>query len=251
MPEHSLSYRGTIRYKTTAMKKHLNLASVFLIALIISLGTACNTSKAVKGGAAGGVVGGVIGGGIGKKSGDGTKGAIIGGVLGGTAGAIIGDYMDKQAKEIEEEIPGAQVEKVETVDPETGETVTESVTVTFDGGVLFDFGKSSLTAASQAELDRMAGVFARYPETDILVDGHTDSVGSESTNQALSEKRAASVANYLGTHGVAQSRIRTTGFGEMKPVASNETDAGRAKNRRVEVSIKANEQLKQRAENGQ
>lgn len=232
------------------MKNLSHYASFFFVALTLTFGTACNTSKTVKGGAAGGAVGGVIGGAIGKKSGDGTKGAVIGAVLGGTAGAIIGDYMDKQAEEIEQEIPGAQVDKVETTDPETGETVTESVSVTFDSGVLFEFGKASLTPTSRAELDRMANVFARYPETDILVDGHTDSVGSETTNQRLSEERAASVADYLGTHGVAQSRIRTTGYGEMQPVASNETDAGRAQNRRVEVSIKANEQLKQRAATG-
>lgn len=233
------------------MKLRFYTVIILLAGLLISLTSGCNTSKTVKGGAAGGVVGGVIGGAIGKKSGDGTKGAVIGGVIGGTAGAIIGDYMDKQAKEIEEEIPGAKVDKVETTDPETGETVTESVTVTFDGGVLFEFGKATLTAASMAELDRMAGVFSRYPETNILVDGHTDSVGSETANQTLSEKRAASVSDYLAGHGVARSRIITRGYGEMKPVASNETDRGRAQNRRVEVSIKANEQLRQRASGAQ
>lgn len=232
------------------MKRSPFFLLVLLAGLLLCLSTGCNVSKTAKGGAIGGAAGGVIGGAIGKKGGDGTKGAVIGAVIGGTAGAIIGDYMDKQAEEIEQEIPGAQVDKVETVDPETGETVTESVTVTFDGGVLFEFGKATLTPTSRAELDRMANVFSRYPETDILVDGHTDAVGSEATNQTLSEKRAASVADYLGTHGVAQSRIRTTGYGETRPVASNETDAGRAQNRRVEVSIKANEQLKQRAEAG-
>lgn len=225
-----------------------SILSFFVLALVLASG--CNASKAAKGGAIGGAAGGVIGGAIGKKGGDGTKGAVIGAVIGGTAGAVIGKYMDKQAEELEQEVPGAKVDKVETVDPETGETVTESVTVTFDGGVLFEFGKATLTAASQAELDRMAGVFGRYPDTDILIDGHTDDVGSEQTNQSLSEKRAASVADYLFSKRISRTRMRTTGYGEMKPVASNETDAGRAKNRRVELSIKANENLAKKAADG-
>lgn len=232
------------------MKQTANNIFCLLFVLILALGVGCNTSKSAKGAVIGGAAGGVIGGAIGKKGGDGTKGAVIGGVIGGTAGAIIGKYMDKQAQELEEEVPGAKVEKVETVDPETGETVTESVTVTFDGGVLFDFGKASLTTASRAELDRMAGVFGRYPDTDILIDGHTDSVGSESVNQTLSEKRAASVADYLAIQGISRSRMQTTGYGKARPVATNETDAGRAKNRRVELSIKANENLSKKAADG-
>lgn len=225
-----------------------SILSFFVLALVLASG--CNASKAAKGGVIGGAAGGVIGGAIGKKGGDGTKGAVIGAVIGGTAGAVIGKYMDKQAQELEQEVPGAKVEKVETVDPETGETVTESVTVTFDGGVLFEFGKATLTAASQAELDRMAGVFGRYPDTDILIDGHTDDVGSEQINQTLSEKRAASVADYLYGKRISRTRMRTTGYGEMRPVASNESDAGRAQNRRVEVSIKANENLAKKAADG-
>ncbi|WP_020566842.1 OmpA family protein [Neolewinella persica] len=232
------------------MKLSINSIFCLFLALILTLGLGCNASRSAKGAVIGGAAGGVVGGAIGKKGGDGTKGAVIGGVLGGTAGAIIGKYMDKQAKELEEEVPGAKVEKVESVDPETGETITESVTVTFDGGVLFEFGKASLTAASRAELDRMAAVFIRYPDTDILIDGHTDSVGSEATNQALSEKRAASVADYLAQDGIARSRMRTTGYGKTRPIATNETDTGRAKNRRVELSIKANENLSKKAADG-
>jgi outer membrane protein OmpA-like peptidoglycan-associated protein len=232
------------------MKKVFRVFTLLFVCCCLVLATGCNAAKSTKGAVIGGAAGGVIGGAIGKKGGDGTKGAIIGGVLGGTAGAILGKYMDKQAEELETEVPGAKVDKVETVDPETGETVTESVTVTFDDGVLFDFGKATLTAASQGELDRMAGVFSRYPDTDIMVDGHTDSVGSEAINQALSEKRAASVADYLANKGIGRGRVRVTGFGELRPIATNETDAGRAKNRRVELSIKANETLKKKAGDG-
>lgn len=232
------------------MKVLMNVLLILCTAMALSLSSGCNTSKTAKGAVIGGAAGGVLGGVIGKNGGDGTKGAVIGSVVGGTAGAIIGKYMDKQAQELEEEIPGAKVDKVETVDPETGETVTESVTVTFDGGVLFEFGKAALTSASRAELDRMAGVFGRYPDTDILIDGHTDDVGSDQTNQILSEKRAASVADYLAGKNIARFRMRTTGYGESRPVASNQTDAGRAQNRRVEVSIKANESLQQKATDG-
>ncbi len=101
-----------------------------------------------------------------------------------------------------------------------------------------------------AELDRMSSVFARYPDTDILIGGHTDDIGSDGVNQRLSEKRAASVADYLAAHNVARSRMQTTGYGESAPVASNATDAGRAQNRRVEVSIKASENLQQKALDG-
>ncbi len=232
------------------MQSAIKFFGLLFLALLLQVGSGCNTSKSAKGAVIGGAAGGVLGGAIGKKGGDGTKGAVIGAVVGGTAGAIIGKYMDKQAQELEEEVPGATVEKVEVVDPETGETITESVTVTFDGGVLFEFGKASLTAASRAELDRMAGVFVRYPDTDILIDGHTDNVGSEQTNQTLSEKRAASVADYLVAQNISRARMKTTGYGEMKPVTTNETDAGRAKNRRVELSIKANENLAKKASEG-
>jgi len=232
------------------MKDFPPIIVLLFTALLLILSSGCNTSKTAKGAVIGGAAGGVVGGAIGKNGGDGTKGAIIGGVVGGTAGALLGKYMDKQAEELEEEVPGAKVDKVETVDPETGETVTESVTVTFDGGVLFEFGKAGLTQASRAELDRMARVFIRYPDTDIIIDGHTDSVGGESTNQELSEKRAASVADYLASDGIARNRMRTTGYGETRPIDSNETDAGRAKNRRVELSIKANEGLQKKANDG-
>lgn len=233
------------------MQSLQKLSAILFLALVLMISAGCNTSKSAKGAVIGGAAGGLIGGAVTKGGKANTKGVIIGAAIGGTAGAIIGKYMDKQAKELEEEIPGAQVEKVETVDPETGETVTESVTVTFDGGVLFEFGKATLTTASRAELDRMAGVFARYPDTDILIDGHTDNVGTEQANQTLSERRSASVSDYLAEHNISRSRMRTKGYGEMRPVASNETNTGRAQNRRVEVAIKATEQLKKKAESGE
>ena len=212
--------------------------TLLLLAVALVFATGCNTSKAVKGGAIGGTVGGVVGGVIGKNNGSGTKGAIIGSVVGGAAGAVIGDYMDKQAEEIEQ-IEGAEVERV-----------GEGIMVTFDSGILFEFGKYSLTEASKVELNRMADVFKKYPETDIMIDGHTDSVGSDATNQRLSEQRAASVADYLAQTGIDRLRMQTVGHGETLPVATNDTDEGRAANRRVEVGITANEQLQEKAQDG-
>ncbi len=232
------------------MKSFINYCFIALFACALVFTTGCNASKSAKGGLIGGAAGGVVGGAIGKKSGDGTKGAVIGAVIGGTAGAIMGKYMDKQAAEIEEEIPGATVEKVAGVDAETGETVTESIVVTFDSGVLFGFNSSDLTTASRLELDRMAGIFTRYPDTDIKVDGHTDSKGTDAYNQTLSEQRAASVANYLVQDGISRSRIVTRGYGESQPVATNDTEEGRAANRRVNVGIQATENLQKRAQDG-
>ncbi len=212
--------------------------SFLLLAFLLVFVTSCNTSKAVKGGALGGTAGGVIGGVIGKNNGSGTKGAIIGSVIGGAAGAVIGDYMDKQAQEIEQ-VEGAAVERV-----------GEGIMVTFDSGILFPTAQYSLTEASKIELRRMADIFNKYPETDITVDGHTDSVGSETSNQRLSEQRAASVADYLADLGVSRTRMVTVGHGETMPVTSNDTMEGKQANRRVEVAITANEQLQQKAQEG-
>jgi outer membrane protein OmpA-like peptidoglycan-associated protein len=230
------------------MKLYTNLILIFFFALAMTFATGCNTSKAAKGGAIGGTVGGVVGGAIGKNNGSGTKGAIIGAVIGGATGAVIGDYMDKQAEEIEQ-IEGADVAKV-TTETEDGETVTSGYTVTFDSGVLFDFGKYSLTDASRIELQKMAEVFKKYPDTDIEIDGHTDNIGSDRSNQRLSEQRAGSVADYLADLGIDRSRMITQGFGETRPVETNDTDAGRAANRRVEVVITGTEELVEKAEQG-
>lgn len=233
-----------------SIKTIIRLSFFLLIAITLSFGAGCAVNNTVKGGAIGGAAGGVVGGAIGKKGGDGTKGAVIGAVVGGTAGAILGKYMDKQAKEIEEEVPGATVEKIETVDPETGETVTESVVITFNSGILFDFNSYNLTTASREELNRMAGIMNRYPDTDLSIEGHTDSKGTDEYNQKLSEQRAASVSDYFATSGINRQRMTVRGFGEASPVATNDTDAGRAANRRVEIKIKGNETLKKKAGDG-
>ncbi|MEO5825774.1 MAG: OmpA family protein [Gemmatimonadales bacterium] len=207
--------------------RHQALSASLMIAMLASAGCATKTQTgAVVGAAGGAVVGGVIG----KASGSTAKGAIIGAVVGGTAGAIIGARMDKQAKELEQNIKGAKVERV-----------GEGIQVTFDSGLLFDYDSDAVRAAAQDNLRTLAGSLGNYPDSDLLIVGHTDDRGTDSYNLGLSERRAAASANYLVTQGVARSRIRTMGLGESEPVAPNDNDAGRQANRRVEVAIYASE----------
>ena len=183
---------------------------------------------AVIGAGAGAAVGGVIGNNTG--SGSTAKGAIIGAVVGGAAGAIIGHQMDQQAKELAISIPGAKVERV-----------GEGIQVTFDSGLLFEFDSHAIRADAGRNLVELARSLNKYPKSQLLIVGHTDSKGDDSYNQSLSLRRAGSAASYLGSQSVARSRISTSGRGESEPLASNDTDAGRQLNRRVEVAIYASE----------
>ena len=207
---------------------------MLMLCLTLSLNVGCksvqNANRTQKGavvGAAGGaLLGGLIGGNI--------KGALLGAVIGGAAGAIIGDQMDKQAQRIEEELPGAQVERV-----------GEGIQVTFDenSGVNFAFNSAELTAESRQNLEKIAEVFLEFPDTNLMIEGHTDSTGSEEYNMKLSERRAKSVFDFLKTTGIASSRMDVTAFGESAPRYDNETKEGQAKNRRVEIGIAANKEM--------
>ena len=181
---------------------------------------------AVVGAAAGAGVGAVIG----KQTGSTARGAIIGAVVGGTVGAVIGHQMDQQAKEIEQNIPGATVTRI-----------GEGLAVTFASGLLYDFDSDAIKPTAAQNLRTLAQSFAKYPNTDILIVGHTDATGSDSYNQSLSERRARSAQNFLVGEGVAPGRLRSTGRGETEPIASNNDEAGMAQNRRVEIAIYANE----------
>ncbi|WP_010228411.1 OmpA family protein [Gillisia marina] len=197
-----------------------------------------NTQKgAVIGAGSGAVIGGVIGNNVGK--GNSALGAIIGGVVGGAAGGYIGNRMDKQAKQIEQEIPGAEVERV-----------GEGINVTFDeaSGVYFDTEKYNINAKSQETLNKLAAIFKEYPNTNVLVEGHTDNTGSDSYNLTLSKNRAQAVTNYMVTNGLDKGRFDTKWYGEAQPKYDNTTAEGRSKNRRVELAIVANEELKKEAE---
>ncbi len=200
-----------------------------------------NKQKGAVIGATGGAILGAIIGNNAGKGGNGELGAVIGGVVGGTAGVLIGNKMDKQAQEIEEEIPGAVVERVD-----------DGIVITFDenSGVYFDTNKYDINNKSQSTLDNLAKVLYDYPDTNILIVGHTDSRGSDSLNMNLSKNRAYAVTNYfINTKGLDSSRFTTNWFGETQPKYDNNTSEGRAKNRRVNIVIIPNEKMKNDAKN--
>lgn len=198
--------------------------------LIMSLAVSGCATKAQTGAVIGAGGGAVVGGVIGKVAGSTAKGAIAGAVIGGIAGDMIGARMDRQAKELEQNIKGATVERV-----------GEGIQVTFASGLLYDFDSDVVKADARTNLRELALSLDKYPGTDVIIIGHTDDVGADAYNQALSERRAQAAAAYLMTQGVAGSRIGTRGLGESEPIASNATEDGRARNRRVEVAIFASE----------
>ena len=206
------------------------------ILAVTTLLPACSMSNTQKGAVIGAAAGGAAGAVIGKKVGSTAKGAIIGAAVGGTAGAIIGRRMDKQAEELAMEIPGARVERV-----------GEGIVVTFDSGLLFAYDSDEITGNARTNLQNLAESLRNYSDTDVLIVGHTDATGSDSYNQGLSERRAAAAANFLATNGITRTRVQTAGRGEVEPIETNETADGRALNRRVEIVIVANEQLRQSA----
>lgn len=211
------------------MKQISKLLSIALLggAMVFS---GCGLNKTMQGAGIGAGTGAAVGAGIGSIAGGGKGagiGAGIGAVLGGTAGAIIGNKMDKQAAELEQ-IEGAKVEKVNQ---------GEAIKVTFESGILFATNSSTLNTASRASLDKFATSLLNNPDTDVKIYGHTDSTGSDAINNPLSQRRAESVYNYLLSKGVSGSRMVSEGFGSTQPVADNNTAAGRAENRRVEVYI--------------
>lgn len=193
-------------------------------------------NNTTKGAGIGAAAGGVIGALIGKKVGNTAVGAVVGAAVGGTAGGFIGKRMDKQAAEIKTAIPGAEVIRE-----------GEGIIVRFDSGILFDFNKTELKEAAKVNIQSLAASLNQYPGTDVKVYGHTDNVGTAAVNLSVSEKRAAAVKTYAVSQGVPSDRLVTVGKGLTEPVADNSTEAGRAANRRVEIVIVANEQLKAEA----
>ena len=217
--------------------KKVKFSIVTLICVSFLFSGCASMNKATKGAAVGTAAGGAMGAVIGKATGNTALGAIIGATVGGTTGAIIGHQMDKQAKEIEATVPDAKVERV-----------GEGIVVEFSSAVLFGFDRSDLSQEAKANLDKLVKVLGTYPETNIEIQGHTDSKGSEHYNQNLSEKRAGAVSDYLKSREILAARIVTKGFGETLPKYDNDTEEGRAENRRVEFLITANEKMIAEAE---
>ena len=223
---------------------------VVVLALTIVSGTLFTSCESVKntnntqrgagiGAVGGAVLGGILGNNIGK-GGNGALGAVLGGVIGGVAGGVIGNQMDKQAREIDNALPGADVVRV-------GEGIK---LVLGENAVRFDFNKSTLTVQAKENLDKLVKVFTEYPDTNIVIYGYTDNKGAVDYNLKLSQERAVAVKNYLSKKGLAATRFTATGLGIADPIESNDTDAGRSKNRRVEFAITANDKMVQDAQGG-
>ena len=226
------------------MKKIITLSILFSFTMGTILSgceAAKNTNKtqrgAAIGAAAGAIIGGVLGNNLGK-GGNTAVGAVIGGVVGGTVGGVIGNKMDKQAREIEQALPGAEVNRVEE----------GIVMILGENSVNFEISKSVLTPTAKANLDKLIPVFQSYADTDIVIYGYTDSTGRLEFNQKLSEDRAASVRAYLVSKGLNASRFKTKGMGPNDPIETNDTPEGRSKNRRVEFTITANQKMIKEAE---
>jgi outer membrane protein OmpA-like peptidoglycan-associated protein len=215
------------------------IAVVTACAVIVFM-MGCSASNTVKGGVIGAGAGGVLGAVIGKAAGNTAAGAIIGAAVGGTAGALIGHYMDNQAEEMQRDIKDAKVERV-----------GEGIKITFESGILFQTGKATLQPAAKANVEKLAVILNKYEDTNVLIEGHTDSDGSDDFNQRLSEGRANTVATYVKSQGVKGSRVTMVGYGETQPIASNDTPEGKQANRRVEIAVFANDDLKEAAQKNQ
>lgn len=225
------------------MKKTIiySLSVLLITASLTSCEAVKNASNTQKGATIGTAAGAILGAVIGNNVGNGKNselGAILGGVIGGVTGGVIGNKMDKQAREIEEALPGAQVERV-----------GEGIMLTLgENAVRFNTNKATLSATAKANLDKLVPVLNNYENTNIVIYGYTDSTGKVEYNQALSAKRASSVKSYLGAKGIDSTRIETKGLGVNDPIASNETAEGRSQNRRVEFAIVANDEMVKQAE---
>jgi outer membrane protein OmpA-like peptidoglycan-associated protein len=202
-----------------------------LAALVWGVG-GCAT-KAQTGALIGAGSGAVVGAVIGKAAGNTAAGAILGAAVGGIAGTIIGDYMDRQAAEMQRDLEGARIERV-----------GEGIKITFGSGLLFDVDRADLRPEAQTQLVKLTTILQKYDDTNVLVEGHTDATGTEQYNMDLSLRRSSSVATFLAVQGVERGRLSAVGYGEVQPIASNETADGRQQNRRVEVAIWANDDLK-------
>ncbi|MDX9928222.1 MAG: OmpA family protein [Bacteroidales bacterium] len=213
--------------------KNIRIIFIASLALMIILSGCASMSKALKGGAIGAAAGGAAGAIIGRAAGNTAAGAVVGATVGGVTGSVIGAKMDKQAEEMKEQLP----------DEVIVERVGEGIVVEFTNNILFGFDSSDLKAEAKENLDKLTEILNKYPDTDIMIAGHTDNTGSDTYNQGLSERRAGAVSGYLAQKSIAAARLKTVGYGESDPRYTNDTEEGRASNRRVEFVITANEKM--------
>jgi outer membrane protein OmpA-like peptidoglycan-associated protein len=220
------------------LKLNINALLVILLATGL-MATGCkNLNKAQKGVLIGAGAGGAVGAGVGKAGGNTALGAIIGAAVGGVTGGVIGRKMDKEAEEIAK-IPGAEVKRV-----------GEGINVTFESGVLFALDQATITPNAQSKIKELAEVLNKYPDTYVLIEGHTDASGTSAHNMDLSERRAKSVESSLRALNLASGRLKTAWYGEDQPKYPNDTETNKAKNRRVEFAIYANEKMVEEAKKG-
>lgn len=207
--------------------------TIFIAIALTAAGCAQPMTKTQKGAAIGTGVGAAAGAGLGQAIGGDTKGTLlgagIGAVVGGLAGGSIGRYMDNQEATMRQQLAGVEGASIQRN--------ADLLAVTFKSDVLFDTNSAALKAGSYDEMNRVAQVLNQYPDTTILIAGHTDSTGSESYNQQLSERRAVAVKTALSGQGVNPARLSTIGYGESRPIADNSIESGRQINRRVEITI--------------
>jgi len=214
------------------------ILTVFVLLAFLLVAVDCASwNKTTRGAVIGGAGGAVVGGVIGHAAGSTLLGAILGAAVGGAAGAFIGNYMDKQAAEMQRDLEGAEVQRI-----------GEGIKITFDSGILFDIDKSDLRPVSQTNLADLAKILNKYADTNILIEGHTDNTGTDAYNMTLSKDRAQAVALYLATVEVKSARFSTAGYGETQPIVMNDTPEGRQKNRRVDIAVIANDKLKKAAQ---
>ncbi len=228
----------SIATSSTPASRRTALLPLVSFAVLMSASACASLSNKERGAIIGATTGAAAGGVIGNNTGNGStaRGAIIGAVIGGTAGAVIGHQMDQQAKELQQNIPGAVVQRV-----------GEGIQVTFESGLLYGFDSDIVRGDARSNLTALAQSLEKYPGSELLIVGHTDNQGDDAYNARLSARRAESASAYLAAQGVAPTRLHTRGLGENEPVAPNTDEAGRQKNRRVEIAIYAGDALRRRA----
>jgi len=238
-----LQTKHIINLLTFWFMKKIKFLSILLSATLV-LGS-CGMNNTAKGGLIGGGSGAAVGAGIGAIFGKGKGaaiGAAVGTAVGATAGVLIGKKMDKAAEQAKA-IEGAQVEDI------TDANGLQAVKVTFDSGILFGFNSSTLSNSAKTSLSDFSRILNQNPTMDIAIYGYTDNVGTYEANQTVSNRRAQAVESYLRTMNVSPAQFKTVvGKGWEEPVASNDTEAGRAQNRRVEVFMYASEKMIKDAE---